>query len=423
MPATEPLTTIPVALPSGARYPVQFRPLDEAPEAMADVGLRPGRCLVVTDEHVGAHYLGSLEDALGQAGWNPYAVVVEPGEETKSYGALHRIYDEALAWGIDRKTPVLALGGGVVGDLAGFAAATLLRGLPLVQLPTSLIAQVDSAIGGKTGINHAAGKNLLGAFHQPRLVLADTDVLATLPRREWTSGLAEVVKHALIADPDFFAFLEANWTSVLERDPDTIQELVPRAAQIKVDVVAEDEREAGRRAILNFGHTFAHAIERTSGYGVFTHGEAVALGLRAALFLSKRLYPDLDRERLDRLVAQIPVQGHLADLSIPDLMAAMQKDKKVERGDVRFIVLERLGRADVRGGIGRGGRGGGVGVCWGRRVEEERGRGGVREEEEKGRGEEGQKGRMGRVGGMERRGERANSRTTDHRQLTTDHRL
>lgn len=349
--ATEPLPTILVSLRSGARYPIQLRPLQEAPAAMADVGLRPGRCLVVTDRQVGAHYLAGLEEALGTAGWTSRAVVVEPGERAKSYAALHRIYDEALAWGIDRKTPVVALGGGVVGDLAGFAAATLLRGLPLVHLPTSLVAQVDSAIGGKTGINHAAGKNLIGAFHQPRLVLADTGTLSTLPRREWTSGLAEVVKHALIADPDFFTFLETSWTSVLDRDPDIMQEMVPRAAQIKVEVVREDEREAGRRAILNFGHTFGHAIERTSGYGTFTHGEAVALGMRAALFLSKRLYPHLDRERLDALVRQIPVQGRLAGLSLPDLMAAMQKDKKVEAGDVRFIVLERLGRADVRGGI------------------------------------------------------------------------
>ena len=350
MPLAEP-AAIDVTLQSGTRYPIRFEPLHEAPHVMADVGLRPGRCLVVTDAHVGAHYLEPLTEALAEAGWTPRTLTLDPGEEAKSYAALHRIYDEALAWGIDRKTPVLALGGGVVGDVAGFAAATLLRGLPLVQLPTSLVAQVDSAIGGKTGINHATGKNLIGAFHQPRLVLADPDALSTLPRREWTSGLAEVVKHALILDPDFFAFLETNWTSIIEREPDVVREMVPRAAQIKVEVVSEDEKEAGRRAILNFGHTFGHAIERTSGYGTFTHGEAVALGMRAALFLSSRLYPSLDLPRLDALVQQIPVPGLPADLALPDLMAAMQKDKKVEAGDVRFIVLERLGWADVRGGI------------------------------------------------------------------------
>ena len=351
MPLAESALLIDVKLQSGAQYPIRFEPLRETPRAMTDVGLRPGRCLVVTDAHVGGHYLEPLTETLGEAGWTPYTMTLDPGEKAKSYAALHRIYDEALAWGIDRKTPVLALGGGVVGDVAGFAAATLLRGLPLVQLPTSLVAQVDSAIGGKTGINHATGKNLIGAFHQPRLVLADPETLQTLPQREWTSGLAEVVKHALILDPDFFAFLETNWTSVIRRDPATVREMVPRAAQIKVDVVGEDELEAGRRAILNFGHTFGHAIERTSGYGTFTHGEAVALGMRAALFLSQRLYPSLDLARLDALVAQIPVTGSLNDLPVPDLMAAMQKDKKVEAGEVRFVVLERLGRADVRGGI------------------------------------------------------------------------
>ncbi|MGI9173777.1 MAG: 3-dehydroquinate synthase [Rhodothermales bacterium] len=351
MPLAESAALIDVKLQSGAQYPIHFEPLRETPRAMTDVGLRPGRCLVVTDKHVGAHYLEPLTEALGEAGWTPRTMTLDPGEEAKSYAALHRIYDEALAWGIDRKTPVLALGGGVVGDVAGFAAATLLRGLPLVQLPTSLVAQVDSAVGGKTGINHTTGKNLIGAFHQPRLVLADPDTLSTLPQREWTSGLAEVVKHALILDPDFFAFLETNWTSVIRRDPAVVRELVPRAAQIKVGVVGEDELEAGRRAILNFGHTFGHAIERTSGYGTFTHGEAVALGMRAVFFLSQRLYPALDLPRLDALVAQIPITGRLADLAVPDLMAAMQKDKKVEAGEVRFVVLERLGQATVRGGI------------------------------------------------------------------------
>ena len=343
---------IDVTLQSGVQYPIRFAPLRSTSQAMTDAGLRPGRCLLVTDANVGAHYREPLEKALGENGWTPRTITLDPGEEAKSYATLHRIYDEALGWGIDRKTPVLALGGGVVGDLAGFAAATLLRGLPLVQLPTSLVAQVDSAIGGKTGINHATGKNLIGAFHQPRLVLADPETLRTLPQREWTSGLAEVVKHALILDPDFFAFLETNWTSVIRRDPDVVREMVPRAAQIKVDVVGEDELEAGRRAILNFGHTFGHAIERTSGYGTFTHGEAVALGMRAALFLSQRLYPSLDLARLDALVKQIPVAGRLDNLSVPDLMAAMKKDKKVEAGDVRFVVLKRLGQATVRGGIG-----------------------------------------------------------------------
>jgi 3-dehydroquinate synthase len=260
---------------------------------------------------------------------------------------LHALYDAALTWGIDRATPVLALGGGVVGDLAGYAAATLLRGLSLIQLPTSLIAQVDSALGGKTGINHAVGKNLIGAFHQPRLVATDLTTLQTLPEREWTSGLAEGVKHALITDGDFFDFLEREWTLVLARDEATLAEMVPRAASIKADVVSKDEREQGRRAILNFGHTFGHAIERVAGYGQLTHGEAVALGMRAALHLSQHLHPNTDFSRAQSLVRRLPVQGNYENLPIPDLLTAMQSDKKVSRGHIRFVVLRRLGEAYV----------------------------------------------------------------------------
>jgi 3-dehydroquinate synthase len=274
-------------------------------------------------------------------------LVLPPGEATKSAAHLAAVYDWALGLGIDRRTPVLALGGGVVGDLAGFAAATLLRGLPLVQLPTSLIAQVDSAIGGKTGINHAAGKNLIGAFHQPRLVLADPATLRTLPQREWTGGLAEVVKAALIADAAFFDWLESNWSGIVAREPEVVAPLVRRAAAIKAAIVAEDEREAGRRALLNFGHTFGHAIERAAGYGTFTHGEAVALGMRAALHLSHALRPDVSFRRADALVARIPVPDGLADLRTADLMQATRTDKK-RRGDrIRYVVLREPGAAHV----------------------------------------------------------------------------
>jgi 3-dehydroquinate synthase len=273
--------------------------------------------------------------------------VLAPGEITKAPHALQAIYDAALAWEIDRKTPVLALGGGVVGDLAGYAAATLLRGLPLVQLPTTLIAQVDSAIGGKTGINHPVGKNLIGAFHQPSLVCIDLTMLATLPVLEWTSGLAEVVKHALIADAGFLAFLEANGPGILAREEHLAGETVYRAAAIKAVVVSEDEREQGRRAILNFGHTFGHAIERVAGYGQFTHGEAVALGMRAALHLSHRLHPDLPLERLNHLVRQIPVRHTLADWPVSSLMEAMRSDKKAEAGTQHFVLLRRPGEAYV----------------------------------------------------------------------------
>lgn len=332
-------------------YLIRFEPLEAVPGLLEAAGLRPGRCLVITDAHVAPLYGAPLESALVAGGWTPKLIVVPAGENSKSPEQLQTIYDTALGWGIDRQTPVLALGGGVVGDLAGYAAATLLRGLPLVQLPTTLIAQVDSAIGGKTGINHPAGKNLIGAFHQPFFVCADPRTLLSLPEREWTSGLAETVKHALIADADLFERLERDWPAVLRRDPAVLADMLPRAAGIKAVVVSEDEREAGRRAILNFGHTFGHAIERVAGYGTFTHGEAVALGMRAALHLSHTLHPDFPLDRADALVRRIPVPAGLASLSTEALTAAMQTDKKVRAGQIRFVVLRRIGEAYVTSGV------------------------------------------------------------------------
>lgn len=345
MPSADLSTPIPIDLGDERSYALHFRSLSEVPDLLTEAGLRPGRCLLITDENVAAHYRTPLVRALEKANWTPKVMVCPPGESTKSAEQLHAIYDAALDWGIDRQTPVLALGGGVVGDLAGFAAATLLRGLPLVHLPTSLIAQVDSSIGGKTGINHETGKNLIGAFYQPKLVITDRHTIDTLPQREWTSGMAEVVKHALIADPELLDFLEAHITDVLQRRRDPTAETIVRAARVKAEVVGEDEREQGRRAILNFGHTFAHAIERVAGYGTFTHGEAVAVGMRAALYLSHRLHPEVDWQQADRLVARIPIGGSLDDLSTEKLIPAMQSDKKAVAGTLRFVVLDRLGHA------------------------------------------------------------------------------
>ena len=336
---------VPVPLAGGRAYAIHLRPLADATAILGEAGLRVGPCLVVTDEHVAALYLDPLTRALRAAGWTPHVHVLPPGEGTKSPEHLAALYAWALGLGIDRQTPVLALGGGVVGDLAGFAAATLLRGLPLVQLPTTLVAQADSAIGGKTGINHAAGKNLIGAFHQPRFVLADPATLQTLPEREWTSGLAEVVKAALIADAAFFDWLDERWAAVIAREPETVASLVRRAAAIKAGIVADDEREAGRRALLNFGHTFGHAIERAAGYGTFTHGEAVALGMRAALHLSNALRPDVSFDRADALVARLPVPPGLDAIPTAALTEAMQTDKKRTAGRLRFVVLDAIGRA------------------------------------------------------------------------------
>lgn len=345
----------PIPVPLGSRsYAIHVAPLAEAPALFVEAGLPSGPCLVVTDEHVAAHYLGPLSEALAAAGWVTQAHVLPPGEATKSAGHLGALYDWALGLGISRQTPMLALGGGVVGDLAGFAAATLLRGLPLVHLPTSLVAQADSAIGGKTGINHAAGKNLIGAFHHPRLVLADPATLWTLPEREFTSGLAEVVKAALVADAPFAGWLDERWDAVLERDSETLPPLVHRAAAIKAAIVAEDEREAGQRAILNFGHTFGHAIERVAGYGTFTHGEAVALGMHAALDLSRTLRPEADFDAAEALVARLPAPSGLRDLATDDLIAAMATDKKRTSDGLRFVVLDAVGEARVASGVRRG---------------------------------------------------------------------
>ena len=338
---------------SGRCYDMRFAPLAALDALLTDAGLKRGRCVVVTDGNVSGRWLGPAIGALGD--WDPVIIVLPAGEETKSAAALHKIYDAVLPAGIDRQTPVIALGGGVVGDLAGFAAATLLRGLPLVHVPTSLIAQVDSAIGGKVGINHAVGKNLIGTFCQPRLVCVDTAVLQTLPALEWNSGLAEVVKHALIADPAFMAFLDVAWEHILARDAPTIRRMVHWAASIKAAVVGQDEREQGRRAILNFGHTFGHAIERVAGYGAYTHGEAVALGMRAALTLSSRLHPDYCTRQVMALVKRIPVRFSLSSqgICVDALMDAMRYDKKVQRGVMRFVVLCGDGQAYVTDQVSR----------------------------------------------------------------------
>jgi 3-dehydroquinate synthase len=322
---------------------------------LADTDLRVGRCLLVSDENVAAHYRTPLVGTLEDAGWTVKTVVLPPGESTKSAEHLHRIYDEALDWGIDRQTPVFSLGGGVIGDLAGFAAATLLRGVPLVHLPTSTLAQVDAAVGGKTAINHRTGKNLIGAFYQPELVCADPTTLDTLPMDEYTGGMAEVVKHAIIGDADLFAFLEDHLAPVMARkDRDAIAETIERAVRVKTEVVSADEREAGRRAILNFGHTFAHAIEAVAGYGTFSHGEAVAVGMRAGLYLSHRRHPDaIPRDRADHLIRAIPVDNDPSALSFDALYRAMGADKKNEGDTIRFVLLDRVGHAYVTGDVSR----------------------------------------------------------------------
>lgn len=312
----------------------------------------PGsRAVVVTDENVAAHYLREVQDVLEADGRAVETVVLPAGEQTKSHEQLLRLYDTLLPSGLERDTPILALGGGVVGDLAGFAAATLLRGLPLVQLPTSCVAQVDSSLGGKTGINHATGKNLIGSFYQPTFVLTDTDTLQTLPRREWTGGLAEVVKHALLAGGELFALLVDRWDEVIERDPETLARLIPAAARVKVDIVQEDLLESGKRAWLNLGHTIGHAIEKTVGYGEFTHGEAVTVGMRVALRLSAHRAPTTDLAAAENLVSRLPTPA-TQNLDPHALWKAMRYDKKTRDGRPRFVLLNALGDPYLADGIG-----------------------------------------------------------------------
>jgi 3-dehydroquinate synthase len=245
----------------------------------------------------------------------------------------------------NRDTTVIALGGGVVGDIAGFAAACYMRGVAFVQVPTSLLAQVDSSVGGKTGVNHDKGKNLVGAFHQPRLVLIDTDTLGTLPERELKAGLAEVIKYGAICDAGFFTWLETNMTALLGKDPDALAYAIQRSCQLKADVVSEDEREAGRRAILNFGHTFGHAIEHCLGYGEWLHGEAVAAGMLMAAELSD--VPAQDQERLRGLIAAAGLPTRPPEISAGQWLDAMGMDKKVQQEELRFVLLRSLGDAYV----------------------------------------------------------------------------
>ena len=340
---------------AAGRYDVRFEALSALPQWLREAGLVPGLALVVTDHTVAGLYLEALADALRADGWTPVSVVVPPGEGSKSFETFAGVVDACLAAGPSRQTPLLALGGGVVGDLGGFAAATLLRGVPLVQLPTTVLAQVDSSIGGKTGINTARGKNLVGAFYPPRFVLADPVTLATLPAREVRSGLAEVVKHALLAGGRLFETLEADWERL--EAPDVLGRVVREAAAVKARVVSADEREAGGRAFLNLGHTFGHALEAGAGYGTLTHGEAVAVGLRAALHLSASLAGDggdtlpARFARAEALVARLEAPPIPAGVTDDALIEAMASDKKRDTAGLRFVVLDAVGAPRLASGV------------------------------------------------------------------------
>lgn len=302
--------------------------------------------LVVTDEHAGPHHEPPVTQALRAAGFDAQPITFPAGESLKSLATASQLYDILADRRADRKTLIVAVGGGVIGDLAGFVAATFNRGLPLLMVPTTLLAMVDSAVGGKVGVNHPKAKNLIGAFHQPVGVWIDTATLATLPDREYRSGLAEVVKYGVILDAEFFGYVEANADAILARQPQTLQHIIARCCRLKADIVERDEREeTGLRAILNYGHTFAHAFETVGGYGAWLHGEAVAAGMACAAHLADRrgLIQAEARQRQDQLLARFGLPTQAGPWSLDDLLAVMRSDKKNVAGRLRLILPERLG--------------------------------------------------------------------------------
>jgi 3-dehydroquinate synthase len=350
--------TVPVSL-GNRSYDIKIAPglIDRLGRECARLKLA-ARCAIITDTNVGKRYAKTAFNSLATAGFSPSLMIVQPGEAAKRLKTLCTCYDQLAIHRLERKSFIVALGGGVVGDLAGFVAATYLRGLTFVQVPTTLLAQVDSSVGGKVGVNLKAGKNLVGAFFQPRLVACDLDTLKTLPDREFRAGLAEVVKYGIIYDARLFTQIERDLPKLLRRDLKTLAAVIARCCEIKAEVVGKDETEGGLRAILNFGHTIGHAIENISGYGKFLHGEAIAIGQVAAARLSRQLLdlPKADVTRIEHLFrrAGLPSKIRLKSSQRPKLLKAVRLDKKVSGGEIKFVLAEKIGK-----------------VIWGQRVSDE----------------------------------------------------
>ena len=334
-------------------YPIFIGPglLKETDRLRSHLG--QGQAVIISNDTVAPLYLDQVKQTLGDSyGWE---IILPDGETHKNLGTISQIYDRLLRAKADRQTTLVALGGGVIGDITGFAAATYQRGINFIQIPTTLLAQVDSSVGGKTGVNHPLGKNMIGAFYQPRCVLIDTEVLLTLPEREIKAGLAEVIKYGLINQPDFLSWLTNNAADILALDNAKLTETIRICCQAKADIVAADEREVGLRALLNLGHTFGHAIETASGYGNLLHGETIAMGMVMAADLSRRL--DLLSAEQAAKVRDIlendfsmPVIPP-AQISTETYLELMSSDKKAEHGRIRFILLEALGRAVLTGEV------------------------------------------------------------------------
>ena len=334
-------------------YPIHIGPGLLANGALLAQHLPQPKAVIITNTVVAPLYLDALQRALGEQKIALQSIVLPDGEMHKDWRTLNSIFDALLTHRAERKTTLIALGGGVIGDLVGFAAAVFQRGAPFIQIPTTLLAQVDSSVGGKTAINHPLGKNMIGAFYQPRVVLADTDALRTLPDRELSAGLAEIIKYGLIGDVAFFEWLEANMEKLVARDPAALAHAIEVSCRNKAAVVAQDEREEGARALLNFGHTFGHAIESGLGYGKWLHGEAVAAGMALAVRVSRRMGL-VDAACVERVVsllqrARLPVQGPL--LGVDRYLELMGHDKKVEGGKIRFILLRRIGDAFISAAV------------------------------------------------------------------------
>src|SRR5437660_8076676 len=345
--------TLNVAL--GARsYPIHMGAgiLREAGRLLAPTLAVP-RAVIVSNPTVAKAWLAPLRESLARAGIASETLLIPDGEMHKSWDTLHDVLTRLLEQKAERSTTIVALGGGVVGDVARFAAAIYQRGMPFVQIPTTLLAQAESSVGGKTGINHPLGKNMIGAFHQPRAVLIDPDCLRTLPQRELKAGLAEVIKYGAIRDAAFFSWLEKNAARLLAGDSVALEHAIHESCRIKTEIVSADERESGERALLNFGHTFGHAIENAQGYGAWLHGEAVAAGMVIAARLSERVCGLLagERDRIERLIAACELPTAPPKIAPERWVDLMGHDKKAMEGAMRFVLLEDLGRAVLRAGI------------------------------------------------------------------------
>lgn len=325
--------------------------LDRVGELARDGGLKPGRAALIADSNVAKLYAGRANESLKAAGFDATLIEIPAGEASKSLEMMATLYDRMTEAELDRQSVVFALGGGVTGDLSAFAAATYLRGIPVVQIPTTVVAQVDSALGGKSGVNHRRAKNLIGAFYQPKMILADVESLTTLPEREFREGLAEVIKYGAIMDAPMVADLERDLDAILRRDPVVLEAMVERSLRHKAHVVENDEHEAGLRKILNFGHTIGHAIEASAGYGKYLHGEAVAVGMVAACAISRK-YAGLAESESDRILNLLQKSGLPVAMGSQsrseDFMHALRLDKKRVEMQIEFVLIDHLGHALTR---------------------------------------------------------------------------